>query len=76
MGQSVAARCVVPGQTGCRVSAAIAIATENDVLIPNCWDACWDAITALRGSGATSQLVSYRRICPSRNVEKNITLAR
>ncbi len=42
MGQSVAARCVVPGQTGCRVSAAGTIATEDDVLTPNCWDACWD----------------------------------
>ena len=75
MEPSFAAWCVVPGETGCRVSAAISIATGNDVLIPNCWGACWDENTAFRDSGATSQRVSIGRF-PSRIVEKNITLAK
>jgi hypothetical protein len=48
MAQSIAAWCVVPGQTGLSCGAADTIASEDDVLTRNCWDACWDENAAIR----------------------------
>ena len=60
MGQLIAVRCIVPGHSGCRVGAVGTIATDGDVLTPNCWDACWDEMPQ---SGMQNRLpfVSKRR---------------
>ncbi len=38
----VAARRVIPGESGCRVGFSVAPATWCDAMTPVCWDACWD----------------------------------
>ena len=76
MRQFIAARCVAPAHTACCDSDSGAIATEDDVLTLNCWDACWDEMP-LPATPEPSLTHAYHQVIQSSpHFEKSITLAK